>query len=185
MRMTWLAGLAAALLLPATAMALDVGPPIGAKAPAIAAKDSQGKPATLASVAGENGAVLVFFRSAAWCPYCQAQLIALKDAEAPLAQRGYALVGISYDQPEVLAQFKARRGVGYALLSDEGSKIIDAFKLLDPQYPPGHRAHGVPQPAIFVVSRSGVIQAKLAEEGYKNRPPVSAVLEAVDGVGKR
>lgn len=185
MRMTWMAGLMAALLLPASAVALDVGPPVGARAPAIAAMTSDGKAASLASVAGKNGTVLVFFRSAAWCPYCQAQLIALKEAERPLAQRGYTLVGVSYDRPEVLAQFKARRDVGYTLLSDDGSKIIDAFKLRDPQYPPGHRAHGVPQPAIFVISRAGVVQAKLAEEGYKNRPPVSAVIEAVDGAAKR
>lgn len=184
MRMTWIAALLAALLLPTAAVALDVGPPIGSKAPAVVAVDSAGKAATLASVSGKNGTVLVFVRSAAWCPYCQAQLISLKEAQAPLAERGYSLVAISYDQPEVLAQFKARRDVGYTLLSDRGSKVIDAFKLRDPQYPPGHRAHGVPQPAIFVISRSGVVQAKLAEEGYKHRPPVSAVIGAVDGAAR-
>lgn len=183
--MKWIAALAALMMWPAAALALDVGPAVGAKAPAVAARDSTGKAATLADVAGKNGAVLVFVRSAAWCPYCQAQLIALKDAQAPLAARGYSLVAISYDAPEVLAQFKDRRGLGYTLLSDENSKVIEAFKLRDPQYPPGHRAYGVPQPAIFVVSRSGVIQAKLAEEGYKSRPPVSAVIAAVDGVAKR
>lgn len=185
MRMRWIAALAAVLFWPAAALALDVGPPVGTKAPAVAAKDSEGRPATFASVSGKNGAVLVFFRSAAWCPYCQAQLIALKDVEAPLAARGYNLVAISYDKPETLAQFKARRQLGYTLLSDQSSKVIDAFGLRDPQYPPGHRAHGVPQPAIFVISRAGVIQGKLAEEGYKNRPPAPAVLEAVDAARRR
>jgi peroxiredoxin len=47
----------------------------GAKMPAaFAAKDAAGKPRSLASVAGRKGIVLVLFRSAKWCPYCQAQL---------------------------------------------------------------------------------------------------------------
>ncbi|MDZ4370655.1 MAG: peroxiredoxin family protein [Phenylobacterium sp.] len=174
-----------ALLLPLMAFALDVGPAVGAKAPPIVGKTWEGRAASLASITGPKGAVVVFHRSAAWCPFCQAQLIALKDAQAPLMAEGYSLVAISYDAPEVLAQFKARREIGYPLLSDTGSATIKAFNLLDPQYPPGHRAYGVPQPAIFVLSRSGVVQAKLAEEGYRNRPPVSAVLDAVKAASAR
>lgn len=181
---TFVGGLSA-LALPVAAFALDVGPAIGSKVPPITGKTWEGTAASLASVSGPKGAVLVFHRSAAWCPFCQAQLIALKEAQAPLAAKGYSLVAISYDTPEVLAQFKARRDIGYALVSDETSRTIKAFRILDPQYPPGHRAHGVPQPAIFVVSRSGVVQAKLAEEGYRNRPPVSAVIGAVDAAARR
>ena len=33
------------------------------------------------SIAGKKGTVLVLFRSAKWCPYCQAQLKSLKDVE--------------------------------------------------------------------------------------------------------
>ena len=183
--MKWIAVLAALMLWPATALALDVGPPLNTKAPAVAGMTSEGRPANLSALSGPKGAVLVFHRSAAWCPFCQAQLIALRDAQAPLAAHGYNLVAISYDSPEVLAQFKLRRQIGYTLVSDAGSKTIDAFKLRDPQYRPGHRAHGVPQPAIFVVSRAGVVQAKLAEEGYRNRPPVPLVIAAVEAAAKR
>lgn len=172
------------LVTPVTAWALDIGPALKSKAPPITGKTWDGRAANLASVTGPKGAVLVFHRSAAWCPFCQAQLIALKEAQAPLAAKGYSLVAISYDAPEVLAQFRLRRDIGYALISDAESQTIKAFKLLDPQYPPGHRAHGVPQPAIFVVSRTGIVQAKLAEEGYRNRPPVSAVIGAVESAAR-
>ncbi|MEW6016762.1 MAG: peroxiredoxin family protein [Pseudomonadota bacterium] len=170
---------AAALTAPAAALALDIGPPVGAKAPAITATDAAGKPASLATVSGRNGLVLVFVRSARWCPFCQTQLIDLKAAQAQLAAQGYGLAALSYDSPEVLAQFAARREIGYALLSDPKSVTIDAFGIRDPQYPPGHMAHGVPQPAIFVLSPQGVVQAKLAEEGYRKRPPTAVVLETV------
>ncbi|MDZ4053873.1 hypothetical protein [Phenylobacterium sp.] len=40
-------------------------------------------------------------------------------------------------------------------------------------------AHGAPQPALFILSRAGVVQASLAEAGYRTRPPTSVVLETV------
>lgn len=170
------------LLWPAAASAFDIGPAVGTQVPPISARDAAGKAVTIKSLSDKNGVVLVFFRSAKWCPFCQKQLVDLKDAQAPLAQRGYKLVALSYDSPEVLTAFTAKQKIGFTLLSDQGSTTIDAFKLRDPQYKEGSFAYGVPMPGIFVISPRGVVQAKLAEEGYRNRPPVSAVLAAVDGV---
>jgi peroxiredoxin len=175
--------LALACLLALPALALDIGPPLGAKAPALSVRDAAGQPASLGSVAGPKGVVLVFTRSAKWCPYCQNQLIALKEAEAGLAKRGFRIAALSYDPPAVLAGFAKARAIPYALLSDEGSRTIDAFGLRDPAYGPGHYAHGVPRPAIFVLRRDGTILAKLAEDGYRTRPANEAILEAIDRAG--
>lgn len=176
--------LAAALVLALTSVSaqaapINIGPAVGAKAPGLAATDAAGAPVALRDLAGPRGLVLVFVRSARWCPFCQAQLIDLRQAQDALRARGYGLAALSYDSPEVLAQFAARRDIGYPLLSDPQSATIDAFGIRDPQYPPGHMVHGVPQPAIFILSRDGVVQAKLAEEGYRNRPPTAGVLETV------
>src|SRR5271156_4484913 len=99
--------LAISLRLPmtATAAAWDVGPPVGAKVPALHATDLKGAPVSLAALSGKNGLVLVFFRSAKWCPYCQKQLMDMKAAPGPLAERGYRFAAISYDPTDVLAQF--------------------------------------------------------------------------------
>ena len=173
-----------ALLAASTPPSFDVGPQVGATVPALQARTTAGAATNVRELSGKQGLVLVFFRSAKWCPYCQKQLIELKDAKAPLAQRGYRLVALSYDPPEVLTRFSEQREIPYAFLSDTGSATIDAFKLRDPQYKPDSFAYGVPMPAIFVISPRGVVQAKLAEEGYKTRPPVAAVLAAVDGLKK-
>lgn len=169
--------------LPASA-GIDIGPAIGAKAPALAptATDATGTAATLKSIRGGHGTVLMFFRSVKWCPYCQHQMIEFKAATAPLAQRGYRLAAISYDDPATQAAFAAKEGVTLTFLSDPGSKTIDAWGLRDPQYKPDSFAYGVPRPAIFVLDAKGVVRAKLAEDGYKVRPTVEAVLAAVDGV---
>lgn len=164
------------------AAGIDVGPAVGAAAPALSVVDASGSAQSLRGLQAKKGTVLVFFRSAQWCPYCQRQLIALNAATAPLAARGYRLAAISYDTPATLTKFAARQGIDFPLLSDTGSATIDAFRLRDPQYPAGNIAYGVPVPAIFVIDTGGVVRGKLAEAAYRDRPPVAAVLAMVDGL---
>lgn len=169
--------------LAASAATIDIGPAVGAKIPMpFKALDKTGAPKTYADITGKNGTVLLFVRSASWCPFCQIQLIDVNRITADLAKRGYTLAALSYDSPEVLATFATQRGINYTLLSDKKSEMIDAFDIRDPQYPEGNMAHGVPKPAIFVIDTKGVVQAKLAEDGYRTRPLNEAMLAAVDGL---
>jgi hypothetical protein len=62
---------------------------------------------------------------------------------------------------------------------------IDAWKLRDTRYKPGTFALGAPYASIYVISPKGVLQAKLAEADCKTRPPLSAVLAAIDSQSKR
>jgi len=158
-----------------------LGPATGVTAPSIGTpKDQTGAPRSLQSLAGEKGLVLFFFRSAVWCPYCQAQLIDLNSGVAELTKRGYRLAGISYDKPDANAGFTAKWQIQYPLLSDPGSVLIDRYGLRDPQYKPGSIAFGVPRPIIFILDGKGVIKAKLYEETYKTRPPVMLVIQTID-----
>lgn len=165
----------------ASAAVSDLGPAIGAAIPAnFAARDSTGAEQRLADLSGANGLVLVFTRSADWCPYCQAQMVSLRDAEEELATRGYALATISYDPPATLAEFGAREEIGYTMLSDQGSRMIDAFGLRDPQYEAGNMAHGVPYASIFVIGADGMVRAKMISADYTVRPDNAAILAAVE-----
>src|SRR5207237_8953310 len=106
----------------------DLGPPVNAKAPDIGSpRDFTGWPRTLVSLMGEKGLVLFFFRSADWCPFCQAQLMDLNTAFKDMEIRGYKLAGISYDSPEILRTFIERRDIGFTLISDPKSEIIDRY----------------------------------------------------------
>ena len=164
----------------------ELGPPIGAKAPDIGSLSDQKNAArTLSSLMGANGLVLFFVRSADWCPFCQAQLMDLNGSFEAIERRGYKMASISYDNPQILSTFTERRGIRYTMLSDPGSKIIDLYKLRDPQYPPGSFAYGVPRPIIFILDKSGTIKAKLYEETYQKRPPAVLVVQTLDKVTAR
>ncbi|WP_272992321.1 MULTISPECIES: peroxiredoxin family protein [Hyphomonas] len=159
----------------AMAESMRVGPIVGQPAPAASVVGPEGV-VSFTDLAGEKGTVVAFFRSADWCPYCKKQLIDLKDAAAPLGDEGWTLIGVSYDSPETLADFKAAKDLPYGLYSDTGSAAIDAFDLRNPDVPAGSRYDGIPHPAIIFISADGTVKAVMREEGYKDRPAVDAVL---------
>jgi peroxiredoxin len=186
-QLAWSVGLMIVLsgMLGSLSSAEELGPPVGTKAPDIGTRpDQTGKPRTLNDVMGPKGLVLMFFRSADWCPYCQAQLIDVNGGYAEIEKRGYRVAALSYDSPEILQTFTAKRHIAYTFLSDPKSEVIDLYKLRDPQYAPGSKAYGVPRPIILILDRSGVIRAKLFEESFKVRPPVTAVISTLDELGK-
>ena len=161
---------------------VDFGPAIGERIDIGTLSDQTGAARDLASLTGENGLVLMFVRSADWCPFCQAQMIEINGSLAEIESRGYAMATISYDNTDILSRFTAREHIGYTMLYDEGSQIIEKYGLRETNYEEGHRAYGVPKPIVFILSTTGVIEGKLFEENFRVRPPATAVVEALDAV---
>ena len=89
---------------------------------------------------------------------------------------GIHLVGISYDEPAALKRFADQMKISFPLLSDPGSKTIDAYHIRN-EAAKG-RAVGVPNPGTFILDRDGVIRAKLFLEGYRERHTTEALIEA-------
>lgn len=161
---------------------IGFGPAIGESIDFGTLSDQEGAARDLAGLTGENGLVLMFVRSADWCPFCQAQMIEINGSIADIESRGYGFATVSYDDTDILSRFTARESIGYTMLSDEGSEIINKYDLRETNYEEGHRAYGVPKPIIFILSPEGVIEGKLFEENFRERPPAAAVVEAIEVV---
>ena len=155
----------------------SIGPAIGSRVSMAASLfDSSGKPTTLAKVAAGKPVMIVLFRSAAWCPFCQRQLKGLGPVAAAAKAKGVRLIAVSYDKPAELAAFATKQGISYALYSDAGSKMIDALKLRDPQCKPDSIAFGVPYPTTMVIDAHGKVKAKVVETDYRMRPSESDLI---------
>ena len=155
----------------------SIGPAIGSRVSMAASLfDSSGKPTTLAKVAAGKPVMIVLFRSAAWCPFCQRQLKGLGPVAAAAKAKGVRLIAVSYDKPADLAAFATKQGISYSLYSDSGSKMIDALKLRDPQYKPDSIAFGVPYPTTMVLDAHGKVKAKVVETDYRIRPSESDLI---------
>ena len=98
------------------------------------------------------------------------------DLNAIQATGGH-LVAISYDSPEILKRFAAKKSIAYPLLSDTGSKTIDAYGIRNKEAT--GRTSGIPYPGTFIVGTDGVIRAKLFLEGYKERASTEAIVQAL------
>jgi peroxiredoxin len=140
---------------------------VGAKAPAILLRDQDGKQQDLKSLSGPNGLLLLFFRSADWCPFCKGQLVDLEGAQKAFASRGINVAGVSYDSQAILSDFARRRSITYPLLSDTSSSLIDAFGIRNPEGT-GIEA-GIPYPGYYLIDQEGVIRQRFFETAYLNR----------------
>jgi len=176
-----------------------LGPQVGAKVPDFNLADQQGKKRTLQSVMGPNGAMIVFYRSADWCPYCKTQLLELQSQYDSLRKDGLGLVGISYDSQDILAAFSRQHGITFPLLSDVGSETIERYGILNTVAEEGlgpngndpaviakvklyvsanganERQRGIPFPGTFIVDRSGRVKARFFEDSYTVRNTVSNI----------
>jgi len=150
--------------------------------PTIKLYDQYGGERMLDDLTGEEGALLVFVRSVDWCPYCQAQLIDLRNHKEKFEKAGYNIVGISYDSIEKLKKFHDKHDPGFALLSDKNSMLIKEFGIFDASHKEGSFAHGVPKPAVYVIDKNGKVHGVLTEESYKKRPQVDAIMEVIEAV---
>jgi peroxiredoxin len=176
-----------------------LGPQVGEMVPDFNLSDQLGKKRTLQSVMGPKGAMIVFYRSADWCPYCKTQLLELQSQYDTLRKDGLGLVGISYDSQDILATFSQQHGITFPLLSDVGSETIKRYGILNTVAEEGlgpngndpdiiaqvklyvsanganERQRGIPFPGTFVVDRGGRVQARFFEDSYTVRNTVSNI----------
>ncbi len=153
---------------------------VGAAAPELALEDQAGKRHTLKELLDSGPVALVFYRSADWCPFCKKQLVQLQKDLATIRDSGIQVVGISYDEPRVLASFAEKAKIEFPLLSDPESKTIEAFHILNAEAK--GKGEGIPHPGTFVIDRKGIIRAKLFLEGYRERHSTEALIEAAKTV---
>jgi peroxiredoxin len=170
---------------------------VGTSAPAFEARRPDGTPYRFDPAARSAPAVLVFYRGG-WCPFCNTHLGELSQAETVLRKRGYEVLFLSADRPEILRSSlddeTERDAAGYTLLSDSEAAASRAFGVafrvddatfrkyqsagLDLEQAAGNALHILPVPAVFIVDARGVIRFAHANPDYRVRLSAAALLAA-------
>lgn len=167
-----------------------IGPSVGRRFPDVELPNQNGELVDLHARRGESRAIVAFFRSARWCPYCKTELVELQEAKADFEKAGFKIFAVSYDSPATLSDFANKHGITYDLLSDEGSKVIKALGLLNEHLEEQHAYYGVqtreemrgvPYPGIFVLDEQGVVVEKMFEQSYRVRPNAASILDHILG----
>jgi len=143
---------------------------VGDTAPDFSLIDEGGKTVSLSKL--KETTVVVFYR-AYWCPFCVRQLAGLRSLK--LDGDKFNVVAISPDPANRLQETKAKvakdgKGeIPFPLLSDPGSKTVNAYGVYDPTYA-GQDVDGIPHPSIFILDKNRKVLWASISMDYKKRP---------------
>ena len=161
----------------------QTGPAVGARIPAFEAVDMNGTRQTFDTLKGPKGLVLVFARSADWCPYCKTQLADLNRQADGFRKQGVNVASLTYDSADILKTFAGRLGIAYPMLSDPESKVIRAFGILNANVDKATPRYGIPFPGTYVINAKGIITAKYFDDDYRERSSAASILTREFGAG--
>lgn len=145
----------------------------------ISLKNQLGEEKSFKELSGKNGTILFFYLSSDWCMYCKAQIIDMRNNLQEFKNEGYSLVGVSYDSFKDLQKFDNKYHPGFTLLSDPNSVAIKKFGIFDGNQREGSFAYGIAKPTVYIVNNDQVITSILAEDSYKLRPQIKAIMTAI------
>ena len=108
------------------------------------------------------------------------QLVQLQNISAELFENGYSLFAISNDPVEILNDFALKYGITFPLLSDEDSKVIKSFgimnQLIKPDEGRSMNWYGIPYPGTYYLDSEGVVADKDFHQHHARRASGTSVL---------
>lgn len=144
---------------------------VGATAPAITAKDQDGKLVDLGELY-KKGLVLVYFYPKADTPGCTKQACSLRDDYESLTRRGVTVVGVSADTVEAQKAFAEKYNLPFTLLADSDRAVINAFGV--------PTMMGVARRQAFLIHNGKVIWRDLSASTAKQAADVHAALDQAE-----
>jgi thioredoxin-dependent peroxiredoxin len=122
----------------------------GANAPDFTLPDQDGQPVTLSKLL-EQGPLVLYFYPSDFTPGCTREACSIRDMHDEIAAAGMRVVGISPQEAESHARFRARYELPFTLLADPDKEAIRAYGV------DGPLGVGVRR-ATFLVGADGVIR---------------------------
>ena len=159
--------------------AQDISPLlIGETVPDAVLKSVDSSNQSFLSILSKKPTVILFYRGG-WCPYCNAHLSDIRDAESEILELGYQIIAISPDSPENLKASDEKNELNYQLYSDANGKLTKAmgiaFKVEERRKERLFDKSGglndgfLPVPSVFITDTSGQIVFEYINPNYKAR----------------
>jgi len=127
----------------------------GDAAPVFTLDDDHGHAVALSDYAGQQ--VILYAYPAAMTPGCTTQACDFRDSLASLTAAGYAVLGISPDSVDSLAEFRERDALTYPLLSDPDKTVLTAYGAFGEKTLYGKVVVGVIR-STFIIGTDGRIE---------------------------
>ena len=159
--------------------AKDISPLLyGEKIPNAVLKTPDAENHNVSSIIKKKPTILLVYRGG-WCPYCNAHLAEIQQAESEILELGYQLIAISPDSPKNLKPTDEKHNLNYSLYSDPGGDFLKDLGIIfqaKEKYSDmlSKRSNGknngfLPVPSVFVVDTSGTILFEYINPDYTTR----------------
>ena len=132
-------------------MRLEPGQP----APPFSGVDHDGNTVTNQDYAGRR--VVLYFYPAAFTPGCTTESCDFRDRYQTFTDAGYEIIGVSPDEPDELARFRAEYDLPFPLVSDPDHAIADAYNAWGIKKNYGREYEGLIRSTI-VIADDGTIE---------------------------
>jgi thioredoxin-dependent peroxiredoxin len=130
----------------------------GSPAPDFTLVDQDGESVALHDYRGRR--VILYFYPAAMTPGCTTEACDFRDSMGSVQGAGYAVLGVSRDDPATLRAFRERDGLAFPLLSDPDHAVHEAYGAWGEKLNYGKRVEGVIR-STFVIDADGAIEQAL------------------------
>ena len=158
---------------------------VGAQAPAFVLPDVNGNTVSSAALL-EKGPLVVTFYRGLWCPFCNADLLAVEAAAERIRGFGAALIAISPQTPANSRIALQENHLSFPILSDKNCELAAKFGI---RWMPSEALQGVyrnfgtdvgafngegswalPMPARYVIAQDGTVVYAKVNANYTHRP---------------
>jgi peroxiredoxin Q/BCP len=118
-----------------------------------------GETVRLADFAGRR--VVLYFYPKADTPGCTKQACALRDIHPDIEEKDIVVIGISPDDPEALATFRAKYDLPFVLLSDPDHAVAEAYGAWGEKNLYGRKFMGVLRTHVAIDAHGNVMEFEL------------------------
>lgn len=175
----------------------QVGPAVGDEMPPFLLPNQAGELVSLDSLL-ESGPLVISLNRGHWCPYCKLDLQALAEIEPDIRRLGAQLVSIMPEKAQYTKRAGADNGFPFQILSDVdlsytlslgliywvGSEVKQLYDDigLDLEEFQGNKNYFLPMAAKFIVSRDGIVKARVVDVDFRLRMEPKAILDVLAGL---
>ena len=130
--------------------------------------------------------VALFFFRGTWCGTCQRQMALLRDHYPALTAQGWAVIGITVQAPQPVAEYARERHIPFPVLIDADRAVsrqygvYTSFSMQGLEAPTINRPHN----STFLISSAGIIRlvhVSTRSTDVLDEPGLLAALAAVPG----
>ncbi|MBI5263764.1 MAG: AhpC/TSA family protein [Bradyrhizobium sp.] len=154
--------------------------------------DENGRLVALPSLLRQGPVAVMFFRGH-WCPYCRLNVRAVIQAHDRIKAMGAQIVAIMPETQEFTTKFKTEWGAPFPVLTDLdngyalslnlaiwlGTEIQALLAHQDLSAFHGNDGWMLPIPAVFVLGRDAVVEARFVDPDFRRRMEIDDLLAAL------